>query len=202
MRNTSKSASRTCTPTWQRKQGLLGQKQRQPSLRPCSSLGLVRDIPIKTLFKREFPEVWQFIEGVKKKDYKKLARLLQRTEAQFMIYTVCERIRRESPDTFVATIHDSILHLPRDSEYIRAVLEGEFAKWGLKPRLEIKNYAVIDLTETAEYRCKMEEAIEANREWFDELGYADADFELKAWMIWHRCGHDSRDGGTKKCSLG
>ncbi len=95
---------------------------------------------IKTLFKQEFPTVWQFIEGVKKRDYKKLARLLQRAEATFMIYTVCERIRREAPDTFVATIHDSILHLPRDSEFIRAVLEGEFAKWGLKPRLEIKNY--------------------------------------------------------------
>ena len=97
--------------------------------------------PIKTLFKQEFPEVWKFIEGVKKKDYKKLARLLQRAEAQFVIYSVCERIRREFPDIFVATIHDSILHLPRDSEYIRAVLEGEFAKWGLKPRLEVKNYA-------------------------------------------------------------
>ena len=97
--------------------------------------------PIKTLFKQEFPEVWKFIEGVKKKDYKKLACLLQRAEAQFVIYSVCERIRREFPETFVATIHDSILHLPRDSEYIRAVLEAEFAKWGLKPRLEVKNYA-------------------------------------------------------------
>lgn len=96
--------------------------------------------PIKTLFKTEFHEVWQFIERIKKRDYKKLARLLQRTEAQFIIYTVCERIRKEIPETFVATIHDSILHLPRDSEYIRAVLEGEFAKWGLKPRLEVKNY--------------------------------------------------------------
>ncbi len=45
---------------------------------------------------------------------------------------------------------------------------------------------VIDLTETDEYRAQMEEAIEANWEWFDGLGYADADFELKAWMVWHR----------------
>jgi hypothetical protein len=87
---------------------------------------------------REFPEVGRFIESVKRKDYKKLARLLQRTEAQFVIYTVCERIRREAPDMFVATIHDSLLHLPKDSDYIRAVLETEFAHWGLKPRLEVK----------------------------------------------------------------
>jgi len=32
----------------------------------------------------------------------------------------------------------------------------------------------------------MEEAIEANGEWFDRLGYGDADFDLKAWMVWHR----------------
>jgi hypothetical protein len=49
---------------------------------------------------------------------------------------------------------------------------------------------VIDLTATKEYRVQMEEAIEANREWFDGLGYADADFDLKAWMLWHRM----RDG--------
>jgi hypothetical protein len=45
---------------------------------------------------------------------------------------------------------------------------------------------VIDLTETAEYRTEMEEAIEAGREWLNNLGYDDADFDLKAWMIWHR----------------
>jgi hypothetical protein len=45
---------------------------------------------------------------------------------------------------------------------------------------------VIDLTETEEYRARMEQAIEANKEWFDALGYGDADFDLKAWMVWHR----------------
>ena len=96
--------------------------------------------PIKALFMREFPSVGEFIQGVKKKDYKKLARLLQRSEAQFVVYTVCERIRQEAPETFVATIHDSLLHLPQDSAYIRAVLEAEFANYGLKPRLEVQNY--------------------------------------------------------------
>ena len=53
---------------------------------------------------------------------------------------------------------------------------------------------VIDLTETAEYRSQMEEAIEANRDWFDGLGYDDTDFDLKAWMLWHRM----RDGLTDR----
>ena len=45
---------------------------------------------------------------------------------------------------------------------------------------------VIDLTAGKEYRAEMEEAIEANQQWFAGLGYADADFDLKAWMLWHR----------------
>jgi hypothetical protein len=44
----------------------------------------------------------------------------------------------------------------------------------------------IDLTKTKEYRARMEETIEANKEWLDGLGYGDADFDLKAWMVWHR----------------
>lgn len=55
---------------------------------------------------------------------------------------------------------------------------------------------VIDLTETEEYRSQMTEAIEASGEWFDKLGYADADFKMKAWMIWHRGRHDN----AEKCS--
>ena len=49
---------------------------------------------------------------------------------------------------------------------------------------------VIDLTASKEYRAQMEKAIGANRRWFDELGYADAEFDLKAWMLWHQM----RDG--------
>ena len=58
---------------------------------------------------------------------------------------------------------------------------------------------VIDQTKTAEYRMQMEKVIEANRGWFDRLGYDDDDFDLKAWMIWHRCGHDSE---MEECSWG
>jgi hypothetical protein len=57
--------------------------------------------------------------------------------------------------------------------------------------------AVIDLTKTTEYRIEMKEAIEASEQWFADLGYADADFDLKAWMIWHRSGCGDE---TEKCS--
>ena len=49
---------------------------------------------------------------------------------------------------------------------------------------------VIDLTKTVEYRSLMEQAIEASKDWFDGLGYGDADFDLKAWMLWHLAGDE------------
>jgi len=63
----------------------------------------------------------------------------QRAESKFIIHTVCDRIRRERPDAFVATIHDSVLVLPSDADFVVAVMKEEFAKIGLSPRLEIEN---------------------------------------------------------------
>ena len=128
------------TPTSRRKAGVTRAEAKAAIIETVFFARLGARHAVKTLFKREFPQVWEFIEEVKKKDHRKLARLLQRTEAKFVIYSVCERIRMENPAMFIATIHDSILHLPKDSAYVRAVLEAEFAKWGLKPRLEIENY--------------------------------------------------------------
>jgi hypothetical protein len=50
---------------------------------------------------------------------------------------------------------------------------------------------VIDLTETEEYRARMEEAIAANRGWLEDLGYEDAEFDMKAWILWHRLRQDA-----------
>lgn len=55
-----------------------------------------------------------------------------------MIFTVCERIRRERPDCWLTTIHDSVLCLPEDGEYVRNVMADEFEKLGIKPTLEVK----------------------------------------------------------------
>lgn len=94
--------------------------------------------PIKTLFQKEFPSVYEFIHQTKAKDYTKLPKLLQRNEAKFILYNVCERIRIEKPDMFIATIHDSFLHLPQDSSYIQKVLQDEFKRLQLTPKLRIK----------------------------------------------------------------
>ena len=93
---------------------------------------------IKRAFDRLFPEVAGYIQECKDGDHRELAKQLQRAESGFMLRTVCNRLRLERPDLFVVTIHDSILCLPNDAEYIRGVMLDEFGKHGVQPRLEIK----------------------------------------------------------------
>jgi hypothetical protein len=75
------------------------------------------------------------------KDHKKLALELQGREANIIVYTICERIRKEQPDCFLSTIHDSILFSANNAEYVQGVMRSELGKLGVKPKLEIKTLA-------------------------------------------------------------
>ena len=55
---------------------------------------------------------------------------------------VCERIRREKPETWLATIHNSILCHPRDANYVQSVMEEEFAGIGAKPTIKRNDYGL------------------------------------------------------------
>ena len=72
-------------------------------------------------------------------DGSKLAKTLQAAEADLIIDRVCGRLRREEKVKFLTPVHDSLLFLPEDGDYIKAVMEEEFVRLGLKPRLEIKD---------------------------------------------------------------
>jgi hypothetical protein len=94
-------------------------------------------LPVKRLFDRLFPELAAFIRGQKKgKDHGRFAVKAQYEESKFVIYTVCDQIRRERSDCWIATIHDSILTLPQHVEYVLAVMKEEFGKLGVSPRLK------------------------------------------------------------------
>jgi hypothetical protein len=104
----------------------------------------VQKLPVKRLFDKLFPEMADFIRHQKKgqrakdddRPHGRFAITAQYEESRFIIYTVCERIRREKPDCWVATIHDSVLILPDDVNYVLAVMREEFARLGVAPRLE------------------------------------------------------------------
>lgn len=101
---------------------------------------------VKMLFDREFPEMARFFRQAKygrktkenPKPHNKLARMAQKAEVNFVIFTVCECIRKERPECWLITIHDSILCRPRDGEFVRGVMLEEFGKLGVCPRLEVR----------------------------------------------------------------
>jgi hypothetical protein len=101
---------------------------------------------VKRRFDQEFPEMAQFFREAKygrptkenPKPHNKLARMAQKAEVNFVIFTVCERIRKERPECWLTTIHDSVLCRPRDGEYVRCVMLDEFRKLGVSPRLEAR----------------------------------------------------------------
>ena len=87
-----------------------------------------------------FPGLMKAVETWKEGDYTRLAKAMQRIEAYVMFQMVCQRIRRESPDTWLATIHDSILCHPDDAEYVHSVMVDEFAGIGARPTIKRKDY--------------------------------------------------------------
>ena len=94
---------------------------------------------VKRLFNSDFPGIASFIEKIKAKDHTKLAQVLQRAEAQYIIHGVCETIRKERPRTPVVTIHDSILTTADCSEYVLQTMRDEFAVFRINPILEAVN---------------------------------------------------------------
>jgi hypothetical protein len=91
-------------------------------------------------FDKLFPGLMEAVDAWKSEDYTRLSKAMQRLEAYVMYQIICDRIRRESSDTWLATIHDSILCHPRDAEYVRSVMVEEFAGIGARPTIKRKYY--------------------------------------------------------------
>jgi hypothetical protein len=86
------------------------------------------------------PEVASYLREAKKHgDGSRLAKTLQAAEAELIIENVCGRLRREGAVKFATPVHDCLLFLPEDGGYIKSVMEEEFARMGLRPRVEPKD---------------------------------------------------------------
>jgi hypothetical protein len=95
---------------------------------------------LRDLFAGDFPSVYQVINDLKRKDYRQLAYLLQACESKIMIDIICRRILEEWPGTFVGTIHNSILTTPDKADEVRAIMQREFHKFGLRPTIRTEAY--------------------------------------------------------------
>lgn len=100
-------------------------------------------IPVKpksvcVAFAQMFPVLYEKILKVKTTDYRKLALLLQKSEADIIIGKVVDGIARTSK-TPVLTVHDSILTLPEHVEEVKQRMEAAFLEaLGVKPTLKVK----------------------------------------------------------------
>jgi hypothetical protein len=93
----------------------------------------------KRAFRKCFPEVAALLEDIKANDHAALARLLQRAESDFIVRTVCDRLRRQHPGMFVATIHDSIVTNSRENAAtILETMREKFVELNMAPKLEIE----------------------------------------------------------------
>ncbi len=104
---------------------------------------------VKKIFRRKFPQVYQFINLVKKDNYKALALLLQRIESHIMLDHVCARITSEKPDLPIFTIHDSVVTTEGNQEYVKQVIADEMFRFvGEFPMLSIEHWGdpVADLS--------------------------------------------------------
>ena len=65
------------------------------------------------------------------KPHNKLALALQKWEANLVIFKVCDRIRRERPECWIATIHDAVACLETDVPFVVQTMEQELKALGI-----------------------------------------------------------------------
>jgi hypothetical protein len=88
-----------------------------------------------------YPEIVPCLKAGKEGDYRRLARNMQRAESYYMFQMVCRRIQTERPETFLATIHDSLLVKPEDVDYAYGVMMGEMRSLGMDVReFKVRRY--------------------------------------------------------------
>ena len=95
---------------------------------------------VTQLFARDFPTVFDAVCELKRRDYRKMAYLLQAHESKLMLDIIARRILAEMPGTFVGTIHDSIMTTPDRAEEVMEVMVEEFRRFGLKPTIRLESY--------------------------------------------------------------
>ena len=95
---------------------------------------------VTELFARDFPTVFEAVCELKRKDYRRMAYLLQAHESRLMIDIIARRILAQMPGTFIGTIHDSIMTTPDRAESVKEVMVEEFQRFGLKPTIRLESY--------------------------------------------------------------
>ena len=96
--------------------------------------------PVMRFFRRRWKHVARYMHQQKAngkptkecpKPHNKLALTLQRWEANLVVFTICDRIRREYPDVWIGTIHDAVVCLERDVPFVVETATRELKALGI-----------------------------------------------------------------------
>ena len=79
-------------------------------------------------FRDAFPNVYALFKLMKVKNHRALAHLLQRIESKIMIGAVSSRIAKERPNLPFFTIHDSVLTIKGNEQYVAKIIKKEVFK--------------------------------------------------------------------------
>jgi hypothetical protein len=96
----------------------------------------------KRIFKKLFPEVYQLLSLIKRKDKRNPPILLQQIESHLVLKVITKRITREHPSAPLFTIHDSIVTTAGKERYVQEIITEEMEKAiGFGPRMRIEKWA-------------------------------------------------------------
>jgi hypothetical protein len=99
-----------------------------------------RKSQVQKAFEKQYPSVAEMIFNLKKKAYQRAAWTLQSLESTIFIYFISARIMKERPLVPIFTIHDSILTIPSEAEFVRSVIMDVFGKLKVTPALSEETY--------------------------------------------------------------
>jgi hypothetical protein len=117
--------------------------------------GLKRFCKEIKLFSEHFPSIYQIFSLLKTTKHNALACLLQYIEAQIVLLKACKRIAIEKPFLPIFTLHDCIITIYGEEEYVRKVLEETlFGEVGFMPTLKIEKWENTALYNISEYLKK------------------------------------------------
>ena len=100
------------------------------------------DAKPKRIFKELFPNVYDILFHIKRKDSTVLPIALQTIESTIILDRVAKRISIERPNLFIATIHDSVATIVGNEDYVEQVMREEMMMAiGLEPSFKVEYWS-------------------------------------------------------------
>jgi hypothetical protein len=95
----------------------------------------------KEIFKKLFPKIFGLIEILKKYEHNILAIILQSIESEIFLNRISKRITNEKSNVPIFTIHDSIIVVENQKDYVKEIVYDEiFKAIGFAPTLKIEEW--------------------------------------------------------------